>query len=71
MSTLKMITFLRPSGTTIELQNTKNMKAFAKANGFKIKKDQPKPDDLLSGDENGESGPSGESDTSGHNGAGE
>jgi len=66
---LKMITFIRPSGSTIELQNTKNMRAFAKAHDFKIKKDQPTPE--LNGDENGDSGPSSESDSSGDTGTGD
>lgn len=68
MSTLKMITFVRPSGSLIELQNTKNMKAFAKANGFKIKKEQP---DLLNGGENGESSTGNTGDSSRDTSSGE
>ncbi len=64
---LKFITFLRPlSGTTIELANTKEMKAFAKANGWKIKKEQPKVEI-----DNDDSGASGESDRSGDLGTSE
>jgi len=66
---LKFITLIRPSGTFIELQNTKEMKAYAKANGWKIKKDQPTPE--LTGDEDGNSGPSSESDTSGDTSTGD
>ncbi len=61
---LKTITFLRPSGSTIELQNTKEMRKFAKDNKWKIKKEQPQ----LTGEDNGDSSASGEGDTSGDTG---
>ena len=73
MGKLKSLTFMRPSGSLITLANTKEMKAFAKAQGFKIKKEQPSEnttEQLNTGDDNGNSGPSGEGNTSGDSGTG-
>jgi hypothetical protein len=55
------ITWIRPSGTEIQTANTKEMKAFAKANKWK-KKTEP---DLSIGDDNGNSEPSSESNSPG------
>lgn len=64
------ITFVRPSGSFIEVENTKELRAKAKELDWKIKKEQ-KQTDLLSGDDDGNSGPGSEGDTSGNSGAGE
>ncbi len=37
-----MITYIRPSGSTIELADTPNMVVFAKENGFKREKKEVK-----------------------------
>ena len=67
MSTLKTITFIRPSGSSITLANTKEMKRFAKDHGFKIKKEKPQ---LELGGENGNSSAGSEGDTPGDIGTG-
>ena len=67
------VTWMRPSGTEIETENTKEIRKFAKDNGWKKKKvDSVEPlNDLLSGADNGESGSSSESDTSGNSSSGD
>ena len=56
--TLKFITCIRPSGSLIEIANTKELRAYAKANGWKIKREQPKI-----GGEDGDGSASSEGDT--------
>ena len=63
-----MTTWIRPSGSEIELADTAEMLVFADEQGWTEKPKQP---DLLSGDNDGDSGPSSESDTSGDTGSGD
>ena len=53
---MKTVVWLRPSGTTIELEDTKNFKKLAKDNGWKKKVTTPTPTptpQLDMGDDNG------------------
>ena len=69
---MAIITWIKPSGAEIEASNSAETRALAKQLGWKKKKTaaplkEPTQvvDDLLTGADNGDSGPSSESDTSG------
>jgi len=66
-----MAIYIRPSGTEIELSDTKEMRAFAKAQGWKKAPKLIEPDPIEGNDNGDNSGPDGESDLTGDSGSGD